>query len=87
MTVGYSVVIPAYNAAETIGQAIQSVLDQTVPAQEIIVVDDGSTDATASVAAGMAGPITVIRQENRGNRDFFRLSPGTPRRLATLLQC
>lgn len=66
MTSAYSVVIPAYNAAETIRQAIESILGQTVAAQEIIVVDDGSTDATASVVAGMAGPITLIRQENGG---------------------
>jgi glycosyltransferase involved in cell wall biosynthesis len=66
VTLAYSVVIPAYNAAETIRQAVESILGQTVAAQEIVVVDDGSTDATASVVAGMAGPITLIRQENRG---------------------
>lgn len=62
----YSVVIPAYNAAATIGETIDSILRQTIPAREIIVVDDGSGDATVSVAAGIAGPITIIRQENRG---------------------
>jgi glycosyltransferase involved in cell wall biosynthesis len=62
----YSAVIPAYNAEKTIGQAIDSILGQTIPPQEIIVVDDGSTDATAALVAGLAGPITVISQNNRG---------------------
>lgn len=66
MTFSYSAVIPAFNAAKTIQQAINSVHSQTIPALEIIVVDDGSTDETASIAAAMAGPIVIIRQENRG---------------------
>ena len=65
MTFSYSVVIPAFNAAATLGQALQSILDQTVRPQHIIVVDDGSTDGTAAAVAGMSG-ITVIRQDNRG---------------------
>ena len=60
-----SVVIPAYNAQAYIAEAIQSVLDQTVPVDEIIVVDDGSTDATAAIASNF--PQTkVIRQKNAG---------------------
>ena len=45
-----SVVIPAYNSEEFIGEAIASVRAQTLPVSEIIVVDDGSSDRTAAVA-------------------------------------
>jgi glycosyltransferase involved in cell wall biosynthesis len=64
--IAYSVVIPAYNAAPTIAETIASVMAQTVPAHDIFVVDDGSTDGTASVVAGLNGPITIINQENQG---------------------
>jgi glycosyltransferase involved in cell wall biosynthesis len=66
MTFDYSVVIPAYNAADTIAPAIESVLAQTVQPKEIIVVDDGSTDETAAVVGEMASRITIVRQPNRG---------------------
>lgn len=60
-----SAVIPAYNAEPFLGDAIQSVLDQTVEVAEIVVVDDGSKDRTAEVAAKF--PRTrVIRQQNTG---------------------
>ncbi|MEW5965707.1 MAG: glycosyltransferase family 2 protein [Pseudomonadota bacterium] len=61
----FSVVIPAFNSAATLARAIESVRAQTWPAHEILVVDDGSTDATAEVAAGFDG-VRLIRQPNSG---------------------
>jgi hypothetical protein len=62
----FSVTIPAYESAQTIGEAVDSVLAQTYKAAEIIVCDDGSTDGTAEVLERFGDAITVIRQENRG---------------------
>ena len=59
-----SVVIPAFNAADTIGRAIDSVLHQSVKATEIIVVDDGSSDNTAEVVRTYDGLVKLIRQPN-----------------------
>lgn len=61
---GVTVVITSFNYAEYLGQAIESVLAQTYKADEIIVVDDGSTDDTSEVASRY--PVRLIRQENRG---------------------
>lgn len=46
MELKFSVIIPTYNRSATLGRAIQSVLSQTLPAWEIIVIDDGSSDDT-----------------------------------------
>lgn len=62
----FSVVIPAYNAAATLARAIESVLGQSWPAHEIIVVDDGSRDATAEIALGYGAPVRLVRQANQG---------------------
>ena len=61
-----SVVIPVYNGARTIGRALESVFAQTFRDFEIIVVNDGSTDDTASVLAGYGDRIQVVSQSNRG---------------------
>lgn len=61
-----SVVIPAYNKGRWIGRAIESVLAQTRPAEEIIVVDDGSTDQTPRVIQNYGEKLRYIRQENAG---------------------
>src|SRR5687767_4222124 len=64
-----SVVIPCYNQARFLGDAIQSVLSQGYTDFEIIVVDDGSKDGTEEVASGYAkenSRVRFIRQENRG---------------------
>jgi hypothetical protein len=60
-----SVVIPAYNAAAWIGEALQSVLMQQGAELEVIVVDDGSADETATIAASYPG-VRCIRQQNAG---------------------
>lgn len=61
-----SVVIPAYNAAATIGEALASVFAQTFDDYEVVVVDDGSTDETAAVVRALGGRVTLVRQENGG---------------------
>ncbi|MCF7797586.1 MAG: glycosyltransferase [Lentisphaeria bacterium] len=62
-----TVVIPTFNRQHILGRAIQSVLKQTLPPQEIIVVDDGSTDETASVLETFSENITILNlSENYG---------------------
>lgn len=62
-----SIVMPAYNAAAYIGEAVDSVLAQTWMNWELIVVDDGSTDGTSAYLDGLADPrIRVIHQVNQG---------------------
>ncbi len=61
-----SVIMAAYNTEQYVGEAIASVLESADRLLELIVVDDGSTDGTAAVAASFGEPVRVIRQENRG---------------------
>lgn len=62
----FSVIIPAFNAAATLARAVESVRAQSWPAHEIIVVDDGSTDATAEVARQFGEAVRLIQQKNGG---------------------
>lgn len=61
-----SVVIPVYNRAHCIAEAVESVLGQTFRECEVLVVDDGSTDATPEVLARYGDRIRYLRQENAG---------------------
>jgi len=62
-----SVVIPAYNCGAYVEEAVESALCQTYDALEVIVVDDGSTDATREKLSRFGDRIRVIHQENRGS--------------------
>jgi cellulose synthase/poly-beta-1,6-N-acetylglucosamine synthase-like glycosyltransferase len=62
-----SVVIPLFNAASVIRETVASVLGQTFRDFELLIVDDGSTDDSASICASITDPrIRLIRQPNRG---------------------
>lgn len=62
-----SVILPVYNVEKYIGAALQSVLNQTYQALEILIVDDGSTDQSMAICETFADPrIRIIHQENKG---------------------
>jgi glycosyltransferase involved in cell wall biosynthesis len=63
---GVSVMIGVYNGAAYLAEAIESVLAQTHPAAELIVVDDGSEDSSGAIAESYGPPVRCIRQENGG---------------------
>lgn len=66
-TPSVSIVVPAFRAQATIGAAISGVLTQTYASWELVVVDDGSDDATSAIVAAHADDrIRLVRQENRG---------------------
>jgi len=62
----FSVVIAAYNVADVIGDALDSAFAQTLPAREVIVCDDGSTDDLDSALAPYRDRIVFMRKENGG---------------------
>jgi glycosyltransferase involved in cell wall biosynthesis len=70
MSPSLSVIIPAFNAQSSLEEAVASVQAQAFPDWELVIVDDGSTDATLELAEQCASRderIRVVRQENRGS--------------------
>ena len=62
-----SVVIPLFNKAPFVRDMLKSVLNQTYPVAEIIIVDDSSTDGSvAAIDDLIGGPVRLIRQANAG---------------------
>ncbi len=61
-----SVIIPVFNRPQMVQRALRSVLEQTEPPLEIIVIDDGSTDETPSVLNTFVPQVQIIRQPNKG---------------------
>src|SRR5262249_6256978 len=66
MSIRFSILIPTYNREEHTRQAIESLLVQTLPSFEIIVIDDGSTDGTPAMLASYGNRIRVLKQANQG---------------------
>jgi glycosyltransferase involved in cell wall biosynthesis len=66
-----AIIIPAFNAAKYLGAAIESALSQALPATQVIVVDDGSTDETRNYREQL---------RRRGVESCARRTPGFPRR-------
>lgn len=61
-----TVVIPTYNRAEWLPATVESVLQQTRPADEVLIVDDGSRDDTETVCRAFPAPVRYVRQANAG---------------------
>jgi glycosyltransferase involved in cell wall biosynthesis len=74
-----SVIIPCFNGARLLPEAVASVLAQRYEPLEILVIDDGSTDATPQVAAGLGPAVRYLRQENRGPSAARNLGLGQAR--------
>jgi len=76
----FSVVVPAYNAQDTLAETLDSLLRQTFEDWECLVVDDGSTDGTFDLASSIAlddARIRVIHQDNRGTGGAYNTGVGS----------
>lgn len=70
MTLRLSAYVPCYNRADTIRAAVESLLAQTVPPGEVLVIDDGSTDGSAGRLAGL--PVRILRNDTNLGRGAAR---------------
>ncbi len=61
-----SVVIPVFNGERFLAEAVASIVTHRIAPTQIVIVDDGSTDGTPEIVAGLGGTITSVRQTNRG---------------------
>ncbi|MGC9198339.1 MAG: glycosyltransferase family 2 protein [Acidobacteriaceae bacterium] len=61
-----SIAIPAYNAERTLRETLESALNQTCPAHEVLVVDDGSTDRTEEMVRSFGDRVRSIKQSHQG---------------------
>jgi glycosyltransferase involved in cell wall biosynthesis len=66
MLASCAIIIPAFNAAAYLGEAIESALAQTTAASGVVVVDDGSTDETPEIGARFGDAVISLRQTNQG---------------------
>jgi GT2 family glycosyltransferase len=71
---GVGIIVPTFNRAELLRACLESLLNQTVPAERILVVDDGSNDHTAQVVAAFAGRVDYIRKPNGGKARAVNLA-------------
>lgn len=72
-TAPISVIVPCLNAEKTLGEAIESVLEQTAPPIEVLVIDDNSRDRSVEVARSFGARVRILRNPGRG--------PGAARRI------
>jgi glycosyltransferase involved in cell wall biosynthesis len=66
VSISVSVIIPVHDGEAYLADAIDSVLAQSVPPSEVLVIDDGSTDGSAEIAEGYRPPVRCIRNGRRG---------------------
>ena len=70
-----SIIIPCYNVADCVESTIMSVINQTDSRFELILVNDGSTDNTASVLKSLKDKYPIIRLFDKSNGVFSRIGP------------
>ncbi|MEZ5955161.1 MAG: glycosyltransferase family 2 protein [Hyphomonas sp.] len=68
-----SILVPTFNRAGLLAEALSSLLSQSRPAQEIIVIDDGSSDETAAMLSAMGNRVRYLRQPNSGKSAALNL--------------